>query len=74
MVLKKNDLQYVCNKELNQGIYRVYTPKPLLIIHIYGGGGNIIPVSINFKHLEDFFPCDSDSLVSVCSMDLHPNY
>ena len=69
---KKNDSQYQCNKELNQGIYIVYTLKPLLITHVYGGGGNIVPVSINFKHLEDFFPCDGDSQVSVCSMDLFP--
>ena len=71
---KKNDSQYQCNKELNQGIYIVYTLKPLLITHVYGGGGNIVPVSINFKHLEDFFPCDGDSQVSVCSMDLFPKW
>jgi hypothetical protein len=48
-------------------MYTRYTLKPLVIIHIYGGGGNVVPTSINFRLLEDFFAAGGDPLVCVCS-------
>ena len=47
-------------------MYAVYTLKPLVIVHVYGGGGNVVPTSINFRLLENFFAAGGSRLVRLC--------
>ena len=54
--------QYRCNRQLS-GIFRVHVLNPLIIVHVYGSDEDIVPTSINWRHLDDFFSASADRLV-----------